>query len=460
MLYYILIFSLLKLVSTEAEDVNPAWILPDHYSILSTEKIGFANEYKNLLGYLIELSKKTYKNQSDSSYFSYLSSCEKGIEQIFNNNTIFLYDLFLASDIFSDYRNLGKFDICESFNDYDLNKFKSKFIHFSLDSRLPSEQRLKLQMSLCLPYECNDFLNYLYNISNIISKDPNKSKLYQGLSFKLHVLPLNLDYDFKDNLYISSGFIMITYFCVLIALNIVFAFLRSRNPYEKETEENKENKEKINFLISQAKMNNEVQEIIKDNCLTKTYNSYFSLYNLSFILFTTKTKILNDQKLKFLNGLVVLFMLFHMASCSYLIVYRYAKINNETQDSTKIENLLSITFYGVLFTENYLTISAFIMMYKILNVLKDLKNRSETRNVFILMFSQIDKVFVFFILNFMVIHFLEEYISVYFNSNVNWSIPRRTKTGVTMDILISFRCFLHFSSHFSSLKLCSQQRVN
>jgi hypothetical protein len=436
MFYYILTICLLKLISSETTEVNPAWILPDHFSILSTEKIGFAKEYKNLLVYLIELSKKTYKNQSDSSYFSYLSSCEKGVEQTFNNNTIFLYDLFLASDIFSDHRNLGKFDICESFNDYDLSKFKSKFIHFSLDSSLPNEQRLKLQMSLCLPFECNNFLNYLYNVSNIISKDPSKKILYQGISFKLHVLPLNIQYNFNDNLYISSGFIMISYFCVLIALNIVFAFLYTRNPYEKENEENKENKEKINFLISQAKINNEAQEFIKYNCLSKTYNSYFSLYNLSFILFTTKTKIFNDQKLKFLNGFIVLFMLLNMASCSYLIVYRYAQINNQTQDSTKIENLLAVTFCGVLFTENYLTISAFIMIYKILNVIKDLKNRSETRSVFILIFRQIDKVFVFFILNFMVINFLEEYVSLYFNSNVNWIIDKKRFTDCSITSIL------------------------
>ena len=397
-LFFIFLITLQKIICSE----NDEWLLPNHYNILLNEKEGLSRDYVNLLMYLLKTSQRIYNNLSNANFNESLRQCNSTINDLFEKDKDFLYSLYLSSIINPQFsRDLSTFPLCDALNKNNQNR--SKYINFQLNYSL---ENLNLNMSLCIPDNCSSLAKEIFFLSQNKSNRP---------ILKFYIFPLDNQSTHSDDWLINFGYIFLCYIGVWIILNLIFTFCHPNNPHKIRSENVIERPE---FMVPDTKINNYNELAKKDNFLVNIYNTYFSVYNISYVILSTETKIVNAKKLRFLYGLTVVGLILHMSSCAFLVIYRVLLNMNGLSDLNEYDNLLFGCLFGTLFIEFYMTILGFIFIFKIFHFIKKYESFNRNKLFFIFIFKQIDKFFVFFLINLMVIQFINKKMFLNRRSNV------------------------------------------
>jgi len=361
----------------ENEDMGD---LPSNFNLLYFNKKDIAISYKKLL---IEVVYNISKLTDDTIS---IKLCNDTINSIQNENL--LYNMFLASGYYSlsGSTNLADSSLCEELSVNDLT------LKILIREKNNTNNKLKTQInnSFCFPDQCRNLINSID--SDYMFMEDNG----------------NFD---QENLLFAFSIIFLVFILIFIVINILGCFFISYNPYDINNPETEDE----NFLLENENAYNMNEESYpRRNKLLNLFYTYFSLPNLFYLITTTKNKVYNENKLKFVNGILVLFCILHIISSIYKLLRNISKNFDEYY---LMEFIYYFNSLGSAYMDIFVTILGFVFTFKYLNFIKFF-DQHKTQKLIILMLRQLDKIIIILFFNYIWNYIIDK--GIYNFSHNSW----------------------------------------
>jgi hypothetical protein len=176
---------------------------------------------------------------------------------------------------------------------------------------------------------------------------------------------------------------------------------------------------------SNSTIPHENEKFNKLNRFKKIYYQYFNLSNNMFLLTKPKCYTYNDSKIRFVNGLLLLFAAFHVINCTMDLlrilskdeeINKYFPVNNSSL-TWLIDKFLFI--YGYLYLEILATIWGFLIAFKFLHVIPIHETQKWQKLIFWFL-RNFDKFIVFIIFNLFFVYCVDYFMVEYKPESILW----------------------------------------
>ena len=367
--FFIYMFLLLSFNITKSFDLNAIsennTEIPSYFNLLYFDQNETSKNYKLILDELI-------CNFTKPGHINSIEQCKNDLNNLTND---LLYRMFLASgyDGKEFQYNLADSNLCETLNKGSLNneKLNNEMLDINL-SILFFNKSNKIE-SYCVPNNCSN----KNNSENII------------------VICDQVHQDKEKILLIILSTAFLVFFVIFIVINMFNCFFTGHNPYD---ENNNESDDENNLFTTDSPSYSNHENASRKGVILNIYYRYFSLSNLFYLLTTSKNKIYNDNKLKFVNGIMVFNCCIHLISCIFSVLNKIS-ISYTINDYKMLPVIGYINYIGQYYLEVFITLISFTFTFKFLNFVK-LNDIYKTQKLFILFFRQLDKIIIILFFNY------------------------------------------------------------
>jgi hypothetical protein len=381
--------------------------------------------------------------------------CKNATETKDANDTQLFYRMFISTGIQRNH-DFGDYKLCKAQN--KINGTEKQITKFVVVKEIKKNKDERIVFGACIPYECGDMINQvegldvhyddtvyqvkLFPTENEISKNAAISNiiLWSYIGFVGFVILLNIlmrffsehfnPYDTqeiklsnskkKENVLTfvhsrdsrlsasnldNNNFLLgnneIDY---TISSTRERDNLRNRNPSKVYLPDNSnfDNSHSRNLLSNNNSHSREGDPFNNLNWVKKLYFKYFNISNNLFLLGKVKSFIYNDSKLRYTNGLLLLFAVIHVMSCIFELLRVLSKDRGSSAKSreSSVTVFLDkfITVLGNLYIEILATVWGYFITYKFLNLVQ-INDKNKSSKLFYWFIKNFEKFIIFIILN-------------------------------------------------------------